>query len=73
MSFGDIPSLTPNYLFYIQLAVNLFQDQTVEFVLTPDDMAFCRKDMEFAQEPGEFKVWIGDSSDAALEGVFVVK
>ena len=49
------------------------ESRFVEFVLTPDDMAFCRKDMEFAQEPGEFKVWIGDSSDAALEGVFVVK
>jgi hypothetical protein len=29
--------------------------------------------MQFAQEPGEFKVWIGDSSDATLEGGFVVR
>jgi beta-glucosidase len=49
------------------------ESRSVEFVLSPEDMAFCRKDMKFAQEPGEFKVWIGDSSDAALEGVFVVK
>ena len=49
------------------------ESRFVEFVLSPEDMAFCRKDMKFAQEPGEFKVWIGDSSDAALEGVFVVK
>lgn len=49
------------------------ESQSVEFALTPDDMSFCRKDMQFAQEPGEFKVWIGDSSDAALEGGFVVR
>ena len=49
------------------------ESQSVEFVLTPDDMSFCRKDMQFAQEPGEFKVWIGDSSDATLEGGFVVR
>ena len=45
----------------------------VEFVLTAEDMAFCREDMKFAQEPGDFKVWVGDSSDAPLEGSFTVK
>ena len=44
----------------------------VEFTLTPEDMAFCREDMQFAQESGEFKVWVGDSSDARLESGFVV-
>ena len=46
---------------------------TVEFVLTAEDMAFCREDMKFAQEPGDFKVWVGDSSDATLEGDFTVR
>ena len=46
---------------------------TVEFVLKAEEMAFCREDMQFAQEPGDFKVWIGDSSDASLEGQFRVK
>ena len=45
----------------------------VEFVLTAQDMSFCREDMQFAQEPGDFKVWVGDSSDASLEGNFTVK
>lgn len=49
------------------------ESRFVKFVLTPDDMSFCRKDMEFAQEPGEFTIWIGDSSDAALEGRFIVR
>ena len=49
------------------------ESRELEFVITPDDMAFCREDMQFAQESGEFKVWVGDSSDAALEGGFVVR
>lgn len=45
----------------------------LEFILTPADMAFCREDMQFAQEAGDFKVWVGDSSNATLEGKFTVK
>lgn len=44
--------------------------RTVEFVLTPADRSFCREDLQFAQEPGDFAVWVGDSSDASLEGSF---
>lgn len=49
------------------------ESKTVEFVLKADDMAFCREDMKFAQEPGEFAVWVGDSSDATLKGTFNVR
>lgn len=49
------------------------ESATVEFTLTAEDMAFCREDMQYAQEPGDFKVWVGDSSDASLEGSFTVK
>ena len=49
------------------------ESSVVEFVLTAEDMAFCREDMNYAQEPGDFKVWVGNSSDASLEGGFTVK
>ena len=45
----------------------------VEFTITAADMAFCREDMKFAQEPGEFGVWVGENSEAELEGKFIVK
>ena len=45
----------------------------VEFTITPEHMAYCREDMKFEQESGDFKVWIGDSSQATLEGGFTVK
>lgn len=44
----------------------------IEFVITPEDMAFCREDMVFALESGDFTVWVGDSSDADLEAGFRV-
>ena len=46
---------------------------TVEFTLTPEDLSFCREDMVFGQEPGDFCVWIGDSCEADLEGKFTIK
>ena len=48
------------------------ESRTVEFILTPEDMAFCREDMKFAQEAGDFTVWVGEDSDAKLEGEFRV-
>lgn len=45
----------------------------VVFTVTAADMAFCREDMKFAQEPGTFGVWVGESCEAELEGSFVVK
>ena len=56
-----------------RIALASGESAIIEFVLTAGDMAFCREDMKFAQEPGEFKVWVGDSSDASLEGNFTVK
>lgn len=56
-----------------RLELKAGESAIVEFVLTAQDMAFCREDMEYAQEPGDFKVWVGDSSDATLEGDFTVR
>lgn len=48
------------------------ESQEIEFTLTPDDLSFCRADMKFAQESGDFKVWVGDNSNALLESAFTV-
>lgn len=49
------------------------ESKVVEFVLKAEDMAFCREDMKFAQEPGDFTVWVGEDSNASLEGRFTVR
>ena len=48
------------------------KSETVEFVIKPEDMAFCREDMKFEQEAGDFTIWAGEDSDATLEGKFTV-
>ena len=46
--------------------------RTVEFVLEPDDLAFYGRDMKLINEPGDFHVWIGGSSEAELRAEFTV-
>lgn len=49
------------------------ESSVLEFVLTAEDMSFWREDMEFGQEPGEFRLWLGNHSDATLEASFTVR
>lgn len=48
------------------------ESQTVEFVIGPDDLAFYGRDMKLINEPGDFHVWIGGSSEAELRAEFTV-
>ena len=48
------------------------ESREVEFVITPEDLSFCRLDMKTAPEAGDFKVWVGENSDANLEGDFSI-
>ncbi len=45
----------------------------VEFEITEEDLAFYRKDMSYGTEPGDFKVFIGTSSDEVKEAGFVLQ
>lgn len=42
----------------------------VVFSLTEADLAFYRADMSFGTEPGDFKVFVGNSSDKLQEALF---
>ncbi len=47
------------------------EKKTVSFVLTPGDLGFYGKGMEFTVEPGRFDVFVGSSSeDTKLKGSF---
>jgi len=39
------------------------EKRRVEFTLTPQHLGFYNREMRFAVEPGEFKVFVGNSSD----------
>lgn len=58
---------------FTKLGIEPGQTKTVTFVLTPDDLALLNRHLERVVEPGEFKVFIGSSSeDIRLSGSFVV-
>ncbi len=44
----------------------------VTFSITPEDLAFTRADNSWGTEPGEFKVFVGGSSDQVIEESFVL-
>jgi beta-glucosidase len=49
------------------------EKQPVEFILTPDDLMFLNRHLEWVVEPGEFAVSVGRSSeDLPLTGRFTV-
>jgi beta-glucosidase len=48
------------------------ESRTVEFVIGPDNIAFYGRDMKLMNEPGDFHVWIGGSSEAELRAEFTV-
>ncbi len=48
------------------------EKRTVNFVLSPKELGSYDRDLKFTVEPGEFKVFVGDSSEGGLEGSFTV-
>jgi len=46
---------------------------TVDFLLTPKQLGFYNRDMNFVVEPGKFRVFVGGSSVDGLEGEFEVR
>jgi beta-glucosidase len=56
-----------------RVALEPGEKQTVEFILTPDQLSLINQDMKRVVEPGIFEVMIGSSSeDIRLEGNFEV-
>ena len=48
------------------------ESRKVSFTLTDADLAFHRANMSYGAEPGQFKLFIGGSSDAELEADFTL-
>jgi beta-glucosidase len=49
------------------------ETKTVRFELTADDLALLDRDLKRVVEPGEFRIFVGSSSeDIRLKGAFLV-
>lgn len=49
------------------------ETQTVEFNLATEDLKFYNAEMKFVAEPGEFEVFVGNTSNAKLKSKFELK
>jgi len=48
------------------------ETREISFTITPEDLAFYRLDMSWGTEPGDFKLFIGTSSDQVQEASFTL-
>jgi len=56
-----------------RVALNAGEKRTITFTLKPEHLGFYNAQNKFVVEPGDFKVWVGQSSVDGLEGSFTVK
>ena len=55
-----------------RITLNAGERRTVEFTLTPGEIGSYDRQMKWTVEPGEFRLFVGDSSEGGLEGSFTV-
>ncbi len=56
-----------------RISLKVDEEKTVSFNITVDDLRFYTKNMKYEAEPGEFKVYIGNSSDNVKEAEFTLR
>ncbi len=49
------------------------ESKQVQFTINPDDLKFYNPEMKFVSEPGDFEVYVGNSSNADLKATFELK
>jgi beta-glucosidase len=55
-----------------RVTLNAGEKRRVTFTLTPEQLGFYNREMRFVVEPGEFKIFVGNSSVGGLEASFEV-
>ena len=49
------------------------ESKVITFEVPTDELAYCHQDMSWKADKGEFKVWVGEDSNAKLEGRFSIE
>lgn len=49
------------------------ESKVLTFEVPTSDLAYCHRDLSFKADAGAFKVWVGEDSNATLEGEFTIK
>ena len=48
------------------------ESKQVTFTIKPDDLKFYNSELKFVSEPGDFEVYVGNSSNADLTSKFTL-
>ena len=49
------------------------EERVLRFKIATSELAYCHIDLSFKEEAGDFKVWVGEDSNATLEGKFTIR
>ena len=56
-----------------RLSLKAGEEKVVEFEIPTSDLAYCHRDLTTSTDAGDFLVWVGEDSNATLEGKFTIK
>jgi beta-glucosidase len=70
---GDVTRPVKELKGFQRIRLKPGERRRVSFRLHSDDLAFYNRRMQRVTEPGQFHVWIGGSSDAALWAEFEIR
>ena len=56
-----------------RLSLKAGEERVLEFEIPTSELAYCHIDHSFKADKGDFKVWVGEDSNASLEGMFKIK
>ena len=56
-----------------RLLLKAGEEKVVTFEIPTSDLAYCHSDMSFKTDAGDFCVWVGEDSNAKLQGKFTIK
>lgn len=70
--FGSVTRPVKELKGFEKIMLNPGEEREVTFTLSSNDLAFYTASMEFAAEPGDFKVFVGGSSEDVKEASFTL-
>ncbi|MBL0356388.1 MAG: beta-glucosidase BglX [Chitinophagaceae bacterium] len=68
--FGSVVRPVKELKGFQKLFLKKGESKTVEFIITADDLRFYNDKLQYIYEPGDFKVFVGGSSDNVKEADF---
>lgn len=56
-----------------RISLKAGQERVITFEIATSELAYCHTDNTVCEDAGDFKVWVGEDSNASLEGAFSLK